>query len=62
MTILGLLLLALGIVVCGALAYWLITKFLPSESHKVALAIVGVALLVVLLLYILPGALNQRVW
>lgn len=62
MTIIGLLILVLGIVVVGTLAYWIITKFLPPPAHMIALAIVGVLLLLVLLYTFFPGAVNTRVW
>ena len=62
MTVIGLLLMVLGVVVIGSLAYWVITKFLPPPAQMVALAIVGVLLLLVLLYAFFPSAVNTRVW
>ena len=62
MTVLGLLLLVLGVVVVGSLCYWVINKFFPAPAHMIALAIVGVLLLLVLLYAFFPGAINQRIW
>lgn len=62
MTVIGLLLLVLGVVVIGTLAYWVVTKFLPAPSHMIALAIVGVLLLLVLLYAFFPGAVGSRIW
>jgi len=62
MTILGLLVLALGVICVGCLAYWVITKFFPEPARMIALAIVGVLLLLVLLYAFFPGAVNQKVW
>jgi hypothetical protein len=62
MTIGTLLLVVLGIIVVGLLAYWIITKFLPAESQKIALAIVGVLLLLVLLALFVPDMLGTRIW
>ena len=62
MTVLGLLLLVLGIVIVGSLAYWVITKFLPPAAHMIALAIVGAILLLVLLAAFFPNVSGIRVW
>lgn len=62
MTVIGLLLLVLGIVIVGSLAYWLITKFLPPASHMIALAIVGTVLLLVLLAAFFPNVSGLRIW
>lgn len=62
MTVIGLLLLVLAIVVVGIVAHWLITKFLPAPAQMVALAIVGIILLLVLLYAFFPASLSQRIW
>lgn len=62
MTVLGLLVLVLGVIVVGSLAYWVITKFLPPPAHMLALAIVGVLLLLVLLAAFFPGVSGVRIW
>lgn len=62
MTIGTLLLVVLGIIVVGLLAYWIITKFLPAETHKIALAIVGVLLLLVLIALFVPNIAGTRIW
>lgn len=62
MTIFGMLLIVLGIVVVGSLAYWIITKFIPPPAQMLALAIVGVLLLIVLLGAFWPEGANYRVW
>jgi hypothetical protein len=62
MTIGSLLLLVLGVVVVGLLAYWVITKFFPEPMRMVALAIVGVLLLVVVLASFFPETMGMRVW
>jgi len=62
MTIIGLLLLVLGVVVVGSLLYWVITKFFEPPVRTVALAIVGVLLLLVLIYAFFPGAVSQRIW
>jgi len=62
MTVIGLLLLVVGIVVVGSLAYWIITKFIPEPARMTALAIVGVILLVVVLAAFWPEGANYRVW
>jgi len=62
MTVWGLLMLVLVIVVVGSLAFWLITKFLDPGWHKLALAIVGILLLLVLLSQIVPDFAGYRLW
>jgi hypothetical protein len=62
MTIGTLLLVVLGIIVVGLVAYWIITQFLPAETRKIALAIVGVLLLLVLLALFVPDMLGTRIW
>lgn len=62
MTIIGLVLLAVGIFVVGSLAYWAIKKFFEPPVQSVALAIVGVLLLIVLLYAVFPQTLVQRIW
>lgn len=47
------LLIALLIFCCIAyLAYWIITKFFPEPMRVIALAVIGVVLLIVLLSYV----------
>jgi hypothetical protein len=62
MTILEVLLLLVVIFGVGLVAYWIIRKFIPAEAQTVALAIVGVLLLVVLLVAFFPGAGSYRIW
>jgi hypothetical protein len=62
MTILGVLVAILVIVGVGLLAYWIITKFLPAEWHKIALAVVGILLLIVVFAIFLPDAGAYRVF
>lgn len=62
MTIVDVLIAVLVIVGVGLLAYWLVTKFLPPEWHKLSLAVVGILLLVLLFVVFFPGAGNYRVW
>lgn len=62
MTLITLLLLILGILVVGSLAYWIITKFFPEPMRMLALAVVGIILLLVLLSQFFPGAASLHVW
>ena len=62
MTLLGLILIALGIFVFGALAYWIITKFFSEPVRPIALTVVGVLLLIALIYAFFPGVFNHRVW
>lgn len=62
MTVIGMLMLVLGIIVVGSLAYWIITKFLPPNVHMISLAVVGVLLLLVLIYAVFPGSLGNHVF
>ena len=62
MTIIGLLLLVLGIICVGSLAYWVITKFFPEPMRMIALGIVGILLLIVVLSAFWPGGADYRIW
>ncbi len=62
MTVLSLLLLILGILVVGTICYWVITKFFPEPMRMLALAVVGILLLLVLLSQFFPGAAGLRIW
>lgn len=62
MTLIDILIVLAVIVGVGLLAYWLVTKFLPAEWHKLSLAIVGIILLIILFVVFFPGAGNYRVW
>jgi membrane protein DedA with SNARE-associated domain len=62
MTLIGALIFLVVFAVGGYLAFWIITKFLPEPAKTPALAIVGVILLVVLLVYFLPGVSNYKIW
>lgn len=62
MTIIGLLMLVLFVIVVGSLAYWIITKFLPEPMRMIALAIVGLLLLVVVLAVFWPEGAQYRIW
>ncbi len=62
MTLISLLLLILGILVVGSLAYWIITKFFPEPMRMLALGIVGILLLLVVLAQFFPEASGLRVW
>ena len=62
MTVITLLLLILGILVVGSLAYWIIMKFFPEPMRMLALGVIGVLLLLVLLSQFFPEASGLRVW
>ena len=62
MTIVSLLILILVIVAIGCLCYWVITKFFPEPMRMIALAVVGVLLLLVVLFQFFPGAAGTRVF
>lgn len=60
---LGSFLLMLVLLFCvGALAYWVITKFLQPPAQGIALTIVGVLLLIILLTQALPDTMGLRLW
>lgn len=62
MTVIGLLLFLALFVGFAVLARWIITTFLPPPTHMLALAIVGVLLLVVLLAAIFPSSLDFQLF
>lgn len=62
MTLLGLLLLVIGVVAVGWLAYWVITKFFPDPVRMVALCIVGLLLLLVIFAAFFPEVGGMRIW
>lgn len=62
MTVIQVLVALLVIVGVGYLAYWIITKFFPEPMRMIALAIVGVILLVFLMVVFFPGLGEFRVW
>ena len=62
MTIVSLLILILVVVAIGCLAYWIVNKFFPEPMRMIALAVVGVLLLLVVLYQFFPGAAGTRVF
>ncbi len=62
MTVVGMLLLILGVLAVGSLAYWVINKFFPEPMRMLALGVVGVLLLLVLLSQFFPEAAGMRIW
>ncbi len=62
MTVLGLLVSLLVIVVLGIAAHWLIMKFFPEPMRVIALAIVGMVLLIMLFALVMPDIGQYQLW
>lgn len=62
MTLLGAIIAVLIIVCLGVLGHWVINKFFPEPARMIALAIVGVILLLILFGAFFPEIGGYRIW